>query len=429
MNCKKAWSQKFVLDSINRTFYDTDYKKHRQHLLLDTELSKMPETMAAAERYSQIKSEEVEITKLNAQVKKLREEIAKLDSRKTKHYRAIQVLKTGGDLKKLTERRAFIMPCPNNDCRGYLSTQYKCELCKLYTCPDCHELVGHNKTDEHTCNEDSKKSAEMIKKETKPCSTCGTRIFKISGCDQMWCPECQVAFSWNTGKIDTGLVHNPHFYQHQQTQNGGGAAPRNPGDIVCGGLCAFHQLRSLVLDKCSSLSIREEVIQCHRFVAHITHHELVVCRGRVRELTNNEALRVQYLTKEKTKDELKTIIFRNDKMRKKQMETLHIYEILSVVAIEGFNALCSSQALIRSTFDKEIDEFLRNYKALCQYCNIQLAEISIIFSNVVMQINIDNKFEMKRQRFTLTGAQKLREETEKNGKKTSEGAGCSTDSL
>ena len=41
------------------------------------------------------------------------------------------------------------MACPNNDCRGYLSTQYKCELCILYTCHDCLEIIGHNKTDEH----------------------------------------------------------------------------------------------------------------------------------------------------------------------------------------------------------------------------------------------------------------------------------------
>ena len=78
------------------------------------------------------------------------------------------------------------MPCPNNDCRGFLSSQYKCEICKLYTCPHCHDIIGHSKQDEHVCQPDSLKSAELIKKETKPCPTCGIRIFKISGCDQMW---------------------------------------------------------------------------------------------------------------------------------------------------------------------------------------------------------------------------------------------------
>ena len=40
-----------------------------------------------------------------------------------------------GDI--VTERKKFIMPCPGDNCKGYLSTQYKCEVCKLYTCPDC----------------------------------------------------------------------------------------------------------------------------------------------------------------------------------------------------------------------------------------------------------------------------------------------------
>ena len=434
MNCKKAWSQKFVLESINRSFYDTDYKNHRKQLLLDTELSKMPETMAAAERYSRIKVEEAEIAKLNLETKKLREQMAAIETKRQTHNTAIRVLKTGGDPNK-AERRAFIMPCPNNDCRGYLSTQYKCELCKLYTCPDCNELIGHNKTDEHTCNEDSKKSAELIKKETKPCTSCGTRIFKISGCDQMWCPECQVAFSWKTGKIDNGVVHNPHFYNHQRAQNAGGAPPRNPGDVVCGGICSFYELRRSVLMNCTSVIVREELTNCHRFAAHITHNDLEICRNRVRELTNNEELRVLYLNKEKTKDELKTIVFRNDNMRKKLMETLHIYELLSVVAIDGLNALCASmtgKSLVtvkagNVKVDEEINEFLRTYKVLCRYCNLQMAEISTIFSNVVLQIETENKFMMQKKKFSLASVQKMRDEMELVDKKKTAGGGCSTD--
>ena len=113
--------------------------------------------------------------------------------------------------------------------------QYKCELCETYTCPHCLELIGYSKTDPHTCNPDNVASAELIKKDTKPCPQCGVRIHKISGCDQMWCTECRVAFSYKTLKIDSGAaVHNPHYYQYMQRQNHG-VAPRNPQDVVCGG--------------------------------------------------------------------------------------------------------------------------------------------------------------------------------------------------
>jgi hypothetical protein len=129
-------------------------------------------------------------------------------------------------------------------------------------CPDCFEIIGHNKEIDHVCKEDNLKSAELIKKETKGCPKCGVRIFKISGCDQMWCTECKVAFSWNTGKIVVdGVIHNPHFYQYMQNNNTGGVgvgvgvAPRNPGDVLCGGLLSIHNLKFIQahLTKASSV--------------------------------------------------------------------------------------------------------------------------------------------------------------------------------
>jgi len=429
MNCKKAWSQKFIIENTNRSFYDNDFKKHRKQLLLDTELSKMPETMPAAEAYLQVKVHEKAIDRLNDQAKEIRKQLTAIQMQQGEHRDHIYHLKHGGRKREEEEKRKFIMPCPGNDCRGYLSTQYKCEICKLYTCPDCFEIIGHTKADEHTCNEDSRKSADLIKKDTKPCPTCGTRIFKISGCDQMWCTSCQVAFSWKTGHITRGVVHNPHFYQHQRAVNGG-TAPRNPGDVVCGGICSFQQLRRNVLDKYPSGAqpreiIREELTQCHRFASHVTNYELPHYRDRVRTFLNNELLRIEYLNKEKTKEELATAVFRADNLRKKYVEILHIYELLSVVAIEGFATLRDSK-VTGHAFKQEVDEFMTNYKALCEYCNTQFAEISAIFNHNVSQINTEKNFEIKKQKFTIPRGTK---EVTLYIKPTSSGAGGSKDPL
>ena len=48
MNCKKAWSQNFMVMKLNRSFITTDYKKHRSSLLIQREISKLPETMQLA---------------------------------------------------------------------------------------------------------------------------------------------------------------------------------------------------------------------------------------------------------------------------------------------------------------------------------------------------------------------------------------------
>jgi hypothetical protein len=85
----------------------------------------------------------------------------------------------GSDGAAPAQRREFIMKCPAEECRGFLSTAYKCGTCEKYTCSEC--LVIKDGED-HTCNPDTVESAKTIRAETQPCPKCGTRIFKIDGC-------------------------------------------------------------------------------------------------------------------------------------------------------------------------------------------------------------------------------------------------------
>ena len=57
----------------------------------------------------------------------------------------------------------------------------------------------------------------------------------------MWCTQCNIAFSWNTGKKVRGVVHNPHYYEW--IKNGGGQAVVPGAMLPCGGLPTAFTMR------------------------------------------------------------------------------------------------------------------------------------------------------------------------------------------
>jgi hypothetical protein len=405
MKCNKAWSDKFISNQLGSTFLRSEYAIHRKELLLQQQISRMPETMAAAETHKQVLVLEEQIKQLKLEVKKnntehdklfnksppkeIQKEFAKLKETKIlllanirKLMHDIAVIKNGGTLvgEEKKEARKFIMPCTNADCRGYLSSHYKCELCEHHTCSKCFELIGLSKEESgHECNPENIESAEFIKKQSKPCPCCGTRISKIDGCDQMWCTQCHKAFSWNTGKIITGTIHNPHFYQYQR-DNGGGAIARNPGDVVCGGLPDIRNIYTrLAGGKIPTDNGRLGILgNIHRLQVHFTYWTVQPLRESVREEQNFEKERIQYILKEISKEELATKILRKDNARKKQTAILHVCELFTTVAIDMFQKILLSENN-GVEFAEEIEARISEYDHLRQYCNEHFKEISILY--------------------------------------------------
>ncbi|AET73205.1 hypothetical protein PGAG_00316 [Phaeocystis globosa virus 12T] len=429
MKCKNRWSSKFVVDNLNRSYVNGDYKKHRKILLVDREISKTPELMHLVERKRLIEDKNKELKKVNEEEKAAKKVYyAILTKRKQIDQEILAIEK--GDTK--TERKKFIMPCPADNCKGYLSTQYKCEVCKLYTCPDCYEIVGYTKEDEHTCIESNLQSAALIKKETKGCPQCGVRIYKISGCNQMWCTECKVAFNWNTGSIEHGgQIHNPHYYQYLREQNNGETPPRNPGDILCGGIIRYEHLRGLngylknfnkpewfdtlktdeviaeFIDKFQINEVRHFTVMMmhlHLLINHITTMNLRLSREKVRSLNNNDHLTVLYIMGGKTKEELSSDIMKHDTARKKETEMLNVYELLSVVGIEKYNHLSEIYKTHSQQEDFVINglitvihaiiSLITEYNTLIEYCNRQAVDISKTYNKSVTVIKyLPHKFD------------------------------------
>jgi hypothetical protein len=244
------------------------------------------------------------------------------------------------------ERAAFIQKCPKDACEGFLSKQWKCGICDGKFCKDCHET----KDDIHACNPDLVASVKAIKKEAKPCPKCASQISKIDGCDQMWCTQCHTAFSWNTGKVETHIVHNPHYFQW--LRENGNIVPRAPGDApnpmaACGGVnMILHYIHvmpdSPAIDAPPAEggninSLKQRLERYVQLFQHILYYEIPRFRAEMNPGPLEEErrkLRVQRMVQEIKEDTWKTILQKMEKDELKARARLQLYEMYATAGMD-----------------------------------------------------------------------------------------------
>lgn len=197
MNCKKVWNYTTMIEKFDKSFVTTTYKHHREKVLEDREMSKLVETQPIIEKL-------IERNNLKNEIKVMEDEVEEL---KNKIFEARYKMRNQNNK---VERKLFVRKCMSSDCRGFLSSQWKCGICCNWSCPDCHVVLGQTKgmdgDVEHVCNADSLATAKLLSSDTKHCPKCSVGIFKIDGCDMMFCTECHTSFSWKTGIIITGTL-------------------------------------------------------------------------------------------------------------------------------------------------------------------------------------------------------------------------------
>lgn len=102
--------------------------------------------------------------------------------------------------------------CSKKDCKGVMFVEDDniiCSVCESVYCKDCSEEV----MDEfHKCDKETLRNMKAIRKDCKQCPNCKFGIYKIQGCDHMWCTNCNTSFSWSNGTIIQRVnFHNPHY--------------------------------------------------------------------------------------------------------------------------------------------------------------------------------------------------------------------------
>ena len=386
--CTKEWTRKFMVQAFTRQFVNVTWKKTREKTLFDKEVAMLPATQILVEAQMVREKAIEDAHAIDLQIKELIRQRADL------MHQAYSEANT-------KSTRAFTRACPVEECRGYLSTQWKCGLCEMWTCPDCFIVKGNDRNVEHTCAPDDLATAELIKKDTKPCPKCSMGIFKIEGCDQMWCTQCHTAFSWKTGHLESA-IHNPHYFEYQR-RNGGVA--RAPGDVICGREIRHgmvDEFRTFLMSNLrepftnNSMKIYKMLVRIIQSILHLTNAQIRTYR--VNNVENNQELRIQYMRNKIDKDAFQTRVQRDNKKYEKNRE---MYEVLQMfvntvtdILYRAYDVMSKNPVTFHARFvctpsaernrtrlEEEIIQIIMEIKPLRTYANECLAEIADVYGN------------------------------------------------
>lgn len=421
-NCSLPWNREFIVEHF-KTF-KASYNQMQEKLIFEREMALMPQTQFYVER-------EIEAVKLEKNVAVMEMEYEKLlEGIRTLKQKIFETNNIIEQLRMIPEREGthrieqpkIFCKCPAEACRGFVSSEnFTCGVCSLKMCKKCanplkefeeglsaSEVEGQNASEvaiegesegevhglsenegqekdrskekiqrkRHVCNPDDVLTAKSIKKDTKPCPKCASLIYKISGCDQMWCTQCNTAFSWQTGEIEKGRVHNPHFYEWQRAKNNG-VAPRVPGDIFpadldCDNYVSYDRLVSslnstFVSNNENALRVFLILQQLHRFVGHINDEietPQPIC---------NISLRINYLMQKINDDEFKREIKRRHFSREFKLEVRQIIDLFCQESDNLFREIILNPMSSDENFFISIEEKLDR---LILFVNQQLAVIA-----------------------------------------------------
>lgn len=426
MSCKKEWSREFLRKQFTAAFLNKPYRIHLEEVAFEQEKALMPETQLEVERIIKRAEIKVKLDEIDMQIRELKREKyflqKKYDRGITQPENRTEAEDNQDQVPHALHKYSISRKCPMDECRGFLSTRWKCGVCNTQVCCHCHEIKdGDDENDEHTCDPDLVKTISLLKTDTKPCPKCSVSIHKIDGCDQMWCTQCHTAFSWKSGVIQT-KIHNPHYYEWQRTHQG--HVPREDEPIqACNPDINQHTINRLI-DLWRNISSDYKYTYTPStykslphassdFTTHINlfdgiiqsfiHNERVEwIHFEVNHVGKNREHRIKYMMNKITETQFKTAVQRTNKKSERNREMNQVFQFATICFQNIINRFIYDLGLIAQENEskdirqthamplcidakQEIDELMKT-------CNNMLFTIHIVYNCSHYHFNSDNYY-------------------------------------
>jgi hypothetical protein len=362
-----------------RTYLQQTYFKHRQEVLINRERANLPPLQEAAHREKATREIQAQVNAICAEISAFAAERAKLMERYqivyVDYYRNLNTnperlaemnrlmaqsdeLRTrmrekrdmihslrwppqarqaheraAEEEKKEDEKKRFVRRCTRDGCKGFLSTAWKCGMCEWYSCSKCFAVKGKEHDVAHECKKEDVETADLIRKDCKPCPKCGEFIEKTSGCSQMYCVCCQTPWDWSTGKIVTsGPIHNPHYYEWLKRT--GGAVPRNPNDVPCGGFPGAWEL--VRHPRGMKRHVSNLFYEFHRICMELQDISTRTYRSHL-DQEGTTRINIGFLLGDTDEKKWGRLLATNEKKRKRDAEIQEVLGAFRMVAVELIN--------------------------------------------------------------------------------------------
>lgn len=329
MKCKTKWSREFVDSWCSKVFRNTEYRKHREESLFLREQLYFQETQLIVERIVRIRvlrealwtqrDRLVYLNRTHADLDVIRAAVQEFD----RMYEELHDLEHRHENLTSETSRQFTRKCPTPECKGFMSVwsddkNHYCGLCKRVYCDECNQGWSEG----HVCDEETRSTFQLIQRDSRPCPKCGEMITKIiGGCDQMFCTGCKTAFSWRSGEIETGRIHNPHFFEEKRTE---GTIGRELGDIPCGGLPSFRELREM--------GAPEMMVRYRIMLGTVERQLMWMGNGADTETDtrrrHTQRYRIQYMANIITEKRFRQVVQQVDKKMQKDAEIRDVFEMM-----------------------------------------------------------------------------------------------------
>jgi len=312
---------------LSPTFRGREFKQHMEQILFDKESAFFQESQREIEENKRVEALRTELYKLE------RQRCDELNRIRYEYEKKIQVIRNDMGTRA-KDRVQFVQRCIYDNCQGFMSSQWKCGLCDRHACNKCHKPKNSHNDLDHECNPDDIASVELIRRETKPCPKCHTQIYKIHGCDQMWCTNCKTPFSWIHGTIITGPLHNPHYHEYlAQMGRNEEAVDHHPRLNGCREMpdampTEIRLAIEYVLRDPENRAQRSLLLDLCRIFQHIVYGELRYYEAYTNELEINTKERRAFLMQNMEEGEFKKLILKNYKENQKTVELRQIMEMI-----------------------------------------------------------------------------------------------------